>query len=125
MTDKFMTVTSGEVYGRSPGMIALPDKHMTATEVQSRVKESLKRFPTPNFSGAINALARTVRREALRSALQGSREDRMRYCLSRATTKPMTDLACYGTAVYDPNKMSELAIRWFLRLERFISKDVR
>ena len=103
----------------------MTDKHMTATEVKFRQDEALKRFPAPNFSGVINALARTVRREALRSALQGSHEDRMRYCLERATAKPMTDLACYGTAVYDPNKMSELAVRWFDRLDRLADRWVK
>ena len=96
----------------------MTDGPMTATEVQFRIKEASKRFPTPDFSGVINALARRFKRAALRDALQGSREDRMRYCLGRATAKPMIDLACYGTAVYDLNKLSELAIRWFLRLER-------
>jgi hypothetical protein len=96
----------------------MTDKYMTATEVQVRMKESLKRFPTPNFNGIINDIARRLRRIALQDALQGSSQDRLNYCFGRATAKPITDLACYGTAVYDPNKLSELAIRWFIRLER-------
>ncbi len=103
----------------------MTDGPMTATEVQFRMAEANKRFQSPDFSGAINALARRFKRVALRDALQGSREDRMRYCLERATAKPMTDLACCGTAIYDPNKLSELAVRWFLRLERLAHRGVR
>ncbi len=94
------------------------DKPMTATEVQFRMKESLKRFPSPDFSGPILHLLRITKRAALRSALEGSSEDRIAYCLNRVAAKPMVDLACYGTATYDTNKMSELAIRWLDRLER-------
>lgn len=118
MNNKRMTVNSGEIYGVSPGMIALPGKPMTATELQFRIAEANKRFPTPNFSGALDAMLRITRRALLRDALQGSCRDRMNYCLSRAAAKPMIDLSCYGTAVYDPNKLSELAARWFDRLER-------
>ena len=95
---------------------------MTATEVQFRIKEANKRFPVPNFSGIIYALAREMRRTALRNALQGSSKDRFAYCLDRAAAKPMTDLACRGTAIYDPVKLSKLVVRWFLRLERMAKK---
>ncbi len=96
----------------------MTDGPMTATEVQFRMDEARKRFPVPNFSSVIYALARKAKREALRSALQGSSEDRIAYCLNRVAVKLMSDLVCYGTVVYDPNKMSELAIRWLDRLER-------
>ena len=90
----------------------------TATEVQLRVSEANKRFPVPDFSSAIYDLARRVSRVALFNALQGSREDRFKYCVNRAAAKPTIDLTCYGTAVYDLNEISELAARWFFRLER-------
>lgn len=99
--------------------------NMTATEIQFRMDETSERFPTPNFSGAINALARRMRRVALLDALQGSSEDRMNYCLNRATAIPMINLTYYGTAVYDPNKLSELAVRWFMRLERIADRWVK
>ena len=102
----------------------MPDKPMTATEVQARMSEWCRRpLVAPDFSSGINVLIRKTKRIALRSALQGSHEDRLRYCLSRATAKPMADLACYGTAEYDPNKLSELAVRWFLRLERIVGEN--
>lgn len=100
----------------------MTDKCMTATEVQFRMKEVNKRFPSPDFSGLINALARITRRIALLDVLRGSSQDRMNYCLSRAAAKPMTDLACYGTVVCDPDKLGELAARWFIRLERLASR---
>ncbi len=101
----------------------MTDRPMTATEVQFRMDEWNKRFPVPDFSSVIYALARRANRAALRSALQGSREDRFAYCVSRAAAKPMTDLACYGTAEYDPNVLSVLAARWFFRLERLAQKS--
>lgn len=122
MTDKPVIKTFEDVYGISPGKIDISDKHITATEVQLRMKEASKRFPTPNFSGAINALARKFRRIDLLDALQGSREDRLGYCIYRAAAKSQCDLVCYGTAIYDPNKLSELAVRWFERLQRLAER---
>ena len=110
MTDK--------IYGRSPGMIALSDKPMTATELEFRMEEALLRFPVPDFSHALQDIARRVKRAALLSALRGSSKDRLEYCLSRAAAKPMIDLACFGISVCNLDKTSELASRWFLRLER-------
>ena len=101
---------------------------MTATEVRFRMNEAIKRMPAPDFSSTIYVLARKMRRMVLRDALQGSREDRLKYCFSRAVAKPIANLACYGTcygtAVYDPNELSELALRWFLRLEHLAHKGV-
>ena len=100
----------------------MTDGPMTATEVQARMDEWSKHTPAPNFSSAIYALARRLQRAALLNAIQGSPEDRFAYCVSRAAAKATTDLACYGTAVYDPNKLSELGVRWFLRLERLANR---
>lgn len=103
----------------------MTDGPMTATEVLARMDEARKRAPALDFSSVIYALVRRVRRVALRNAIQGSREDRFTYCVARAAAKPMTDLACYGTAEYDPNALSVLAARWFLRLERLAQRGVR
>lgn len=100
------------------------DKPMTATEVQVRMDEAFKRFPTPDFSSAIYDLARRAKRAMLLEALQGSSKDRMSYCINRAITRPMTDLMCYGTVKYDPDVLKQLADGWFLRLER-LSKSWR
>lgn len=99
--------------------------HMTATEVQLRMKESLKRGSTPNFSGVINDILRRVQRATLLEALQGTSEDRIAYCLNRVAAKPMIDFACYGTAEYNPDKMGELAIRWLDRLERLAKRKIK
>ncbi len=103
----------------------MTDGPMTATEVRARERESFKRHSlTPDFSGALSDLLRRLRRAALRVALKGSSEDRYAYCIYRASAKPMTNLTCYGSALYDPKKLSELAARWFFRLERLAKKDV-
>ncbi len=114
--------TFDDIYGCSPNIIYPSDKHMTATEVRFRMDESLKRFPTTNFNGALNNIARRMKRSVLLEALKGSRQDRFLYCVSRAASKPTIDLLIYGTSILDADKLSKLAMWWFIRLERLALK---
>jgi len=99
------------------------NKLMTATEVQVRMDEANKRFTAPDFTGIINDIARRMRRATLLGAIQGSSQDRMSYCLSKATARSVIDFAAYGSALYDPNKQAELTLRWFARLERLARRE--
>lgn len=94
---------------------------MTATEVLQRCAES--KAPAPQFD--LSHIVRTLRRAALRTALDGSSDDRLRYCIDRAAATHMSDFVCFGHSEANMEQFRSLTARWFDRLERLAARLTR
>jgi len=71
----------------------------------------------------INRTVKIIKREALKSAINGTSKDRMNYAKERAFAPYLFALDCYGTAVWSADKVAARTLSIYFRLERIAAND--